>query len=147
MFKPVLATILLCLTTGCYSAEQGQAREAIIQSEPALMLLDAVAEDAPDALDLEAQPSIFSGDLEHDLPLICAKRFLDNYDRVAIGLEPNSPIIPNYALQFSLDELVGEYLEQSCDIFDMGVLFTQTINKPEEVPPSRWDKPENGILT
>ena len=111
------------------------------------MLVAAVEEKAPDALDLDAQPSIFSGDLEHDIPLLCAKRFLDNYDRVAIGLEPNSAVIPNYALQFGLSEDMGLFLTHTCNSFDLGVLFVQTMNKPEEAPPSRWDKPKNGILT
>lgn len=127
MLKVAFAAALLLTTTGCYM-EPAMAQEPPAIEEPFLLE--------------QPEPSIYTGDLEHDRPLVCATKFNENVGMIQMGLPPASPAVERYAVEYL--ETVEEYqaLWQDCEMFDLGIFYYVTINMPPQPLPA--DEPALG---
>lgn len=70
-----------------------------------------------------------------DTPLICAMDLIHNTERVKAGQDHSTAVIDAYADKAKLTPEAKGLLGRDCLMFDLGVLFNITINKPVVASP------------
>lgn len=133
--KIAFAAALLALTAGCYMPDEARAQPPI--EVPALLPLSA------------KELALYTGDITHDRPLVCASRFNENVMAVQRGFDHQSLLAFRYGVHMKLDPAAVMKLEADCEMFDLGILYYIKLTNPpvEPTPPSRWQRDPNGVKT